>query len=354
MSGRAARLIIVVAVFAVVSWALGVLAAFGATPDASADPGGTQVRWSTDAVCVDEAVLVQTVASMLEQAPASLAIDLSVTGHADDWSLDLRAESGGVSLVDRTLRSRDCRTLTVAAALVVAVAADPVAAAASIGRGATDDVILPTVSTPPPRDPSTFTEPAFVVAQRAEPVARPGDASKTTPSEPVRLRLGAGIGAAVAALPSVSGLFQLSAGAAWQRLRIEAVGHVSVAPQLQAPMAVTATFRAFAGAVRGCGVLARARVNVAGCGAFEVGAIRARGGGLAQARAVTALWSAVAVGVRPELRLGERASVGLMLEAVVPLTRPRFFVGDSILGLSVHQVPAVGARFGATFAVQLP
>lgn len=333
-------------------------------PLADPPPSWLRAEWAGTAACVDAGSVPERVEQMLGEAtppPTHVRLRAEPAGDAWDVILDLEVEGPAIS---RTLRGRDCETLTEAVALVVAVHADPLSVAAHVEAVRTEastsrvpepssetEIVAPPRPTGPPRAerqaeasrPAPRRPPPRERTSRREPPARP------------RASLGATVAAELGALPTAGASFELGAGLLWPHAQAEIAGLMSIGPSATAPEldTVGGRFRLYAGIARGCGVLGGGRFEVPLCGALELGDLRGRGQGpgLERPETVDGLWVALSLGARPRWVLHPRVALGAVADLIVPLRRHRFAVPN--VGV-VHEVAPIGARLGLSLQVRLP
>lgn len=305
-----------------------------------ADGPWLETRWRGEETCVDAEALSERVEALLgtDHVPPSTALTLDVAPSDRGWNVEL-SFAAEEQTVERTLQGTDCQVLTEAIALVIAVNANPVAVAASVeqpvARAVPEPASLPARPTPHPK-------------HEEPPQPRP-TAVRSRPHASIL----AGVGATVGDLPRASAAIELGAAVVWKHARFEVGGLALVGPDVQAGEvpSVSGRFRLYAAVIRGCGVLGRRALELPICGGLEVGALRARGLGLEQARAATALWIAPVVGVRPRWVPVRRLAFGVFADAAIHVLRPRFSTGDAGV---LYGVPAIAGRFGLLVEVRLP
>ena len=327
-------------------------------PGITEDPGA----WLTPVVsgapaCIDAAGLQGRAEALLGPGvvPPPTRIELDPQRAPDDaWTVRLRIDTAG-EIADRSLSGRDCTTLTDAIALVIAVHVDPLSVATRLStRDEASALATPAVVVAPPSS-AEDAAPAPVPARppRTTPVRAP---ALRTPHPRERVAPGLTLGVAAMAelgvLPRAAGSFALELGVRWPHAAVELSGLVSVGPRITVPAAadVEGTFRLYAAAARGCGVVGRARVEAAICGGLEAGDLWGRATGLQFPDTVNALWLAPTLGVRPRIVLHPRIALGGIVDVLVPLRRHRFHVED---GVNVHTVAPIAARFGLSMQVRL-
>lgn len=333
---------------------------------------GLQLDWQAPAGCPDQAGVRGRVAAMLA-AGAVEGSDLAATGRVsaagEGWQLELELVRAG-GRERRTLGDRDCAALADAAALMIAVAIDPLAAVvvpqdrAPVVPEVVVPELVPPVAVPEDRPAVPEDRPVVAVPEvRVEPVEEPGATPVVGPKDrPVvarrRLELGLRAGAGVGftrILPGPNAALELGLGLEGRGWRVELNG--GFAPPVQGTAsvqpAIGGSFRLGFAELRGCGVPALRRAPVAFplCVGLQVGAMHGRGtgDGLMVPLAARSLWIATRVGgaLRWRPRDG-RVSLWLGLDAIVALTRPEFVTAG---GVRVHRAAQIGGQ--ALFGVEV-
>lgn len=338
----------------------GVLAWFLSAVMLGPAPAGIEVRWRGEPGCVEGSVLPERVARLMGgTAPPGARLTLSAEREGEAWRIGIELEQPA-GIVERTLEGSDCMTLTEAVALVVAVQVDPVAVAEAVElqraappMRADDEPRLP----PPPASERIEREEGHERAKASGASVEPVEPVEPIERRPSRARprllLTPAIAGEVGVLPRGAAAFALGTGIGWTHALLELGGSASVGPDAaSAPLAtVGGRFRLFTGVLRGCGLLRRARVEPALCGALELGDLRATGTGLLRPSTVDALWVATAIGARVQWIAARRVAVGGLLDLVVPLLRHRFAIPE--VG-RVHGVAPVVVRLGVQVQLRLP
>lgn len=341
-------------------------------------PAAPGLEWSAPAQCPDAAVMRGWVeaytAAGTETAvvPARGRIEASAGGFVLELEVDDGSGAGA-----RRLEHEDCEALARAAALIVAVAADPVAVAQRVRVqevGVVPDLVAPVPTPdeairtspepqapdpapapPQPEDPPAQTQREPPPPDRPErpdrPRLRPGTRTR---EGGVRMGLRPEVGVGLGVLPGVAGVgvggvVALLGRAAW---RVEAGGHYwPTRTAVTEPGADQAggRLRMGTGAVRGCWSPSLRRIELPVCGGLELGGVVGRGfgDGIASQRQVE-LWLGVPVGLGVAWAPLRWLAIGGRIEAVIGLRRPGFHldgVGE------VYRAGAVGAR--ATFGVEV-
>lgn len=312
-----------------------------------------RTQWDTAPACVDADAIPSRIDALIRTPPKiPVFVSLGAVPEGEAWTISMRMD--GPVMRSRTLRGRDCATLTEAVALVVAVQLDAVATASAVPLQrvtATDVREEPEPVRPPPK-PALERPPPPGTATRTEP--------KRPPAPPPRRRWGRPrpvqsitLGGELGIQPRHAGFAELSTGLAGPRAQWLAAALLAVGPPgtADALPSVGGRFLLITGLMRGCGVIGHDRFALPLCAGPELGDLRATGTGLTSPRTVNTLWIALAGGARPLWRVGPRLEVGGLLELVVPLRRHRFAVPEAG---TVHLVPAAGIRLGASLRWQLP
>lgn len=289
------------------------------------------LHWDAPPSCPDAAEVTARTESRLGHAIEADEFEVRgsiVEAEGGAWRLTLqttRADSTDV----RTIASDDCETLADAAALVVALSADPIA----VSVGVLDAGVL---NAPPQLPVPQAAQTPEVPPPTRDPEPRRSGVIGSMPAEPAgaenglqgpELTLAVGGGLELGALPGLSGGPTLSVSALWPRVRLEFGGWYE-APRTAS--AGTARVRVQMGSafVRGCGRLGRKSIEVPLCGGLELGGVRGEGDRAPDARVAQGFWVAPVVSaglhgwIRPRLALWGRA------EASVPIRRTGFELRD--------------------------
>lgn len=291
-----------------------------AQPTTAIDP----IQWSAPAGCPDAVALRAGVErrlgrSLLEgEVTVEARVQASGEGH---HRLELRTRASGV-IDTRSFDADDCTSLVDAAALVVALAVDPLAVAARAVHteaGAADelgDPVAPAVTTSARvRAEDRGTSP--VVGRGASGVTRTVD---RRPAALFRIAGGVGLGA----VPRVSGAVSLAAGLRWHRGRLELEGSYWI-PRTTERLAGSAV-RVQLGtvAVRGCGQLVRERFDAVLCAGPQLGGMRGDGKDARNARTAAGVWFGLGAGVALSWWFRPRWALAGGLDVAVPVVHPAF------------------------------
>lgn len=355
---------------------------------------GLRLDWQAPAGCPDGEVLRARVVDLVgveATGRARLTARARVRGKAGRWTLELAlVREGGQDR--RTLSDPDCRALAEAAALVLAVAIDPLARIDgpvpedsppdAAGNGslvplppgeppATDAVVpepLPpgpsdmSVDSPPPTSPAPpNSSPRIEAAPSDSPPPTPSPVPGDRPTLRARklqlgLRLGAGLGF-TRLLPGPHAALDLGLGLEGRGWRVELAG--LFVPPVRGVAAsdpgIGGVFRLGAGELRGCAVPGlRGRPLVFPlCVGLQLGAMHGRGegSGLPVQQSARSPWVATRFGgaLRWRPRAG-RVGLWLGLDAIVALIRPAFVTAG---GVPVHEAARVGGQASLGLEIRL-
>lgn len=316
-------------------------------------PGPTEaeppawVRWDAPDACPAASDLAQAVRARLGRSPTEGEIEVAASiedRNADGLHLTLETTSNGQR--DRhTMTAHDCRALTDAAALVVALSIDPMAVVAATtvvdereaepeGPPMVPPLVEPPLVEPLPPEPSPEPPPDEAArddldnAPRSGPVPPESRAGADAPGlrAPEGL-LGIAGGAEIGALPGVTGGPSVTFALAWPRLRVE-LGGTWLAPRTTTGGEARVRVMLGVATVRACGRLRGERIEVPLCAGLEAGAGRGRGLDAPNPRVANGTWLAPTVGagvlgwVIPRLAVFGRA------EVAVPVLRAAYDVRE--------------------------
>lgn len=259
------------------------------------EPPPVPVRWSAPAGCPTPEDVQQGIERRLGRplADDELRLEATVSEVPGGYRLALRTEAAG-AVRERAIDSEDCAALADAAALIAALAVDPVAVAG-------------VVDLEPEASPTAEPRPA-----RAPP--RP---SRRGPGGVMRLAGGVGLGA----LPGVTGGAALAGGLRWPRARLEVEGGYWIPRRSDAIDGERVRVQLGTAGVRGCGQLSRDRLEAPLCGGLQLGGLRGDGPG---DRSTQGLWLAVEAGVGLTWWASTHWGLGGGFSAAVPLVHPDF------------------------------
>jgi hypothetical protein len=221
----------------------------------------------------------------------------------------------------RVFHAGDCGELGEAAAVAIALALGGAAAAPPAGA---DDGVE-SVPTPPAADETQDTAGLSLASElhsigavaRAEALVDTGSLG------------GLAFGASV------------EVGMRWRALGLRAYGVGLPSRQVRLASSQYVELSLWAAGLRACYRAADALPLIDVCGGAEVGAFGAAGRGLVDARERRDAWGATTWGTWFGIDLAEHLQAGARLEAVVPLSRERYFVNRNEL---VHEMSGAGVR----------
>jgi hypothetical protein len=240
------------------------------------------------------------------------------------WRVQIETDLDGVE-GERSLDGDSCSSVASATALILAMTLDPEAV-----RGAP--------SAPPAPPPAT----AIAV------VVEDDEAQRQVPAPEqsrIQARLRPIVVAGLGALPGVAA--GLGAALTVQRGRWSAELFGLYLPDRRHPSEDRAgaggDFRLLAVGAAGCYALLPGALEVAGCIGAELDHVGARGYGVAEPGSGAGTWVAPLANTATTWWIGERVALRLDLQAVMPLSRPRFV----LLGVGpVWRPPVVNGRAG--------
>lgn len=304
------------------------LALLAGERDASAQPS-LDLIWDAPAACPDREWVRSAVLHLVtSSAPQELHVRAGVRPEGDQWVVDL--ELSGAATGTRTLRAATCASVARGAALIVALALDPQAAASA-----------PEETAPAPPPPPRAPEP---------PAPAPEAGRARTPDARGRARPIAFVGAAAARalVPGIAPGAVVGGGIAWGAVRVDLAAEV--APSARASLArvpgVGADFSLASVALRACAGHALADVALHGCTAIRGARVAGEGTGLAESYRRTAHLLAIEPGALVRIPAATRVGLEVDAAAVLPITRPDFVLLSSSSGPSepLFRVSAIGAR----------
>lgn len=335
------------------AWALG-----GALTGA-----GVELEWTAPLGCPERAEVRADLDRFLGGRPGAdaLVARVDIVGAGDEGGFVATVRVAGFAA--RTLRGGDCRVLARAAALVIAVAVDPLALAARV-----DDLANEPGDAPSPLpEPAAAGEPPIPVEgpSAASPV-EPPPAPRGGPPPPsgrgitaadprarsvvthaIGVRGGALYGAAGRIAGAVALVYDLDRGP----LRFEARAVYGAPRRVDYPDGVGVDVQSLAIGALACLAPERRWLRVPICGGVEAGPAFGLGIGAAEVRRRASAWASALVGVGLVARVHPRVAVTLAGELGVALRRPAFHVGDRAV---LVRAPPVGGRvlLGLEFRVR--
>ena len=327
-------------------------------PDAAAGPALT---WSAPTGCPDQAWVRSRMHRYLAgEDPLALdvagRIELSETGYRLWLSIDGSP---------RTLEGHDCARLAEAAALIIAVAADPVAVANTVENVAEGGFAEPSPEPTevPARSETTGPPPRAAVSTEAPPStpsspepAQPPSSNQTRTSNRrlsggIRPRLGVGGNALPAAGIGVGAVGLLRGTLPW-RIQLGGTFWIPRTVDLGEQADVGARLWLAAGGLDGCWEPRVRTLFGLVCGGLELGALGGSGRGTGiQTRSEAQLWVASTLSGGLGWAIARRLALVLEAQMVVALRRPGFHLDG--FG-SVHRAGTVAGRGFVGFEVRFP
>lgn len=327
-----------------------------ATPEIPPPPGQPRLEWTAPPECPNADRGAEHLARFLGgralPAPARVVLAPAATGHVATVTVD------GAS---RTLQASDCDTLARAAALVVAVSLEPVAAAEVLRE--------PEPEPEPPTPAATREGPAGGLDGAPTPVV-PTFASSGSPTPAPSRAPGTGrasvrgvstasgaerraavprahwlavsAGPALALVPTLTGAVRLGYAFERKALRVQANATYAVPRVVTYPdSTVGGRFQSVAVGAHACLASTAGRVTVPLCAGLEGGAIFGRGQGVNNPRNPVGGWLGAVAGGSVVFRARPRLALSLGADLIGGLWRHAFHVGA--LG-TLFRVPLVGLR----------
>lgn len=247
---------------------------------------------------------------------------------------------------ERVLEAPECEALARAAAVVVAVAVDPVQAEARVDDARLAPMVVPPLA--PPRAGSSVGE-GFGGATGT---AQPGSAAARRASWRPRMAvLGIEAGIGVGLLPQPHATLHAFGGLAWRRIEGQASATHRLGQLAEQPsggggvISVTTLGLAFGPALR------QERWSLDLMAMLEAGVMVAAGRGVSSPRTAVSPW--LGLGLRPGLVWRPVPWLGLRVDATLTgsLLRPQFDIEGGPL---IHQTSLLGARVGMGVEFRAP
>jgi hypothetical protein len=312
-------------------------------------PVPLDLSWSAPPGCPGEGSVGGAVARLLEgssQSGSRVRVDAVVTQRAGGWTLTLTTTRDG-AVGHRAMKADSCAAVADAAALIIALAIDPVHVVepATVAAG----------SAPPPPPPPPPSPPAMPPIVAPAPPAPPTVAAPRPPPPPRArpIALGVALAGDVGSLPAPAYGIEVSAAWVLRRLRLEA--YAAYWPAQTATVSLPGVFGTLSadvyladGGVLGCyAVVATPRWRLEPCAALELGALGASGSGLGVSTPGASFWAAARVDARATLRIADRVALVGGLGVAVPLNRqPMTETGPGANGPSTVTVFETGSVAG--------
>jgi hypothetical protein len=157
----------------------------------------------------------------------------------------------------------------------------------------------------------------------------------------------------VGVLPGIGGVVGGGLALRIDAARIELAGFHEVSRRFGHPDGATAgaLIGAGVGRIAACWTPTAARFMFPLCAGAEIGAMTARGRGLAETRTARTVWATLVPHVRVLWFPIPIVGFGPVVEVPVALVRPRFSIDDAGLPGDIVQAGSLGARFGLAIEV---
>lgn len=335
---------------------------------ASAAERGWRLAWGVPSACPSGAEVERRIGALLGTPSTEWPIQVTaaIRRERGGFRLDMVARRGSARQ-QRTLWHRECAVLGEAAALLVALAVDPSAAAidpemASLLRSSRGrESKLVRRPEPPPQRVSPASRDSSAVLSVAPPDdARSLGGGAPPPSQGETARAGER-GSGPSEEPEVSETSERSRVDRWLALR--AAGGIAyglesaVSPGLRGTAALAlgryarvelggsywrisdgrdadrrgggADMTLTSGSARGCGVPAVGIIEAPLCAGVELGSVRVTGPGIPEGRGDGQLWSAVSLGAALAVVPLPQLAIWLAADSSIALTRPSFRISPT-------------------------
>jgi hypothetical protein len=305
--------------------------------------GPVELDWRAPAGCPDADAVAAELAALADLGHAAPRVKVRGVTRAvgERHELDLRIETRSMTL-RRRLVADGCATLAGAAALLIAIALDPLELA--------EQVAAPPAAPWPrlPADELPLAVPADERPPAPPPAAPPPERPLAEPAPPLAalLRLEAAVDAGTT--PTVAGDLALALGLLRRRLRVELLARYTLPRPLRLDDREVGTAARWAAGARGCGRILQGALEVPLCAGLEAGQLLARGAGVTvDPRAARPAWLAALFGLGVLWSPHPRVAVSARAELVLALLR----AGFTVSGRLVHTVEPAGVR--VSFGVEL-
>jgi len=309
-------------------------------------PEGVELQWSGPQECPSAQEVHSRVAARLaeREGPVRASVVAAlVEGEHGGYRLTL-----DVTLPDdtihRELESGDCEVLVAATTVVVGIAVEPSIPAEQLETA----TLIQTPTVPPPVEPVPVqtqpTEPS-PVTEETETVSVEHEApQRKTPGGFIGLHGGGSAGV----LPNITAVAGLRIGLRGEHWRVLLGGDRTFGTDESFPgdPDVGARFTMWSGTIRGCGVLGWRRLEFPLCGGVDAGGLRAAGFGGDLNHTPNVFWLGLAVSPGLVWAVHPNVGLGVSLDGLVSLRRPRF--GESG-NANLYEAFPVGARALAGF-----
>ena len=279
--------------------------------------GRVELHWTAPPTCPDAAAVIAAAEALMLEHDAALRADAVVVASDGGYAMTLTIQhDDGARRLEQHAPS--CDTLADLAALLLAVAADPVA----VTRARSPELVIVEPPTAPSHDTGSVTTPTAVASRDGPPRTAP----RKRPSGWLRV---AGI-VGIAELPRIDAGIGLTGAIDFDAWRIE-IGVAHLFAQRRSLPGYARARAELAGwnlQLRGCGELGRGAVRIGGCIGPEVGLVTGVARDVSEKDPHASAWVAATVG--PVLRwlASDRVQLHVGVDGVVALTRAHFALRD--------------------------
>ena len=293
---------------------------------------GAGVAVSGPSECADTNAITEQVSDLLGRRLAEVPgidFEINLARRGSTWHLRLDAleadKRGGAPVRrSRELQAATCAELVDAAAVGIAMSVRALTESERPAPAPPDTVASPPPPAPPPPPPSD--------------VARPATTGRSALAGRLAVVGDAG------ALPAPAIGIEIGAVLPLRRVRIGLSGTALAPRDAQTAGGAGGEVDLIYGAIEICAPASDRRVQLFGCGGFELGRLSAEGIGIMRPRLGTALWEAARAELGVGFPIGPRLVLAIRAGAGVPLSRPQFVINGST---PVHRPAAVVARAAA-------
>ena len=321
-------------------WLVAIFAAAVAT-EPSADASRIELAWDVPPSCPSAEAMREDIAALVRPGGVHGPVHAQgrIVAIPGGWALEI-AVQGPDDASTRRIEGAECAPLARAAALIVAVAADPMGAAET-----REPDVVPTEPEPPPV--ATVTRASTPIPTMPE-VARARDRRH-------RVGLAAHGGLAVGVVPGTTGGIEAELAWLYGRLRIAAIGSHWFARAKSEIEGAAIRGSVSGGGLRFCFAPRGGPVEIPVCTGLEASAVVATGEGDRIVEHVQRDWMlSLPVSVGLDAPVGRRFVVRTRLETLVGLRRPAFHLQSAGQPAASWSPAVVGLRLVVGAGVRLP
>lgn len=316
---------------------------------ASVASSAPAVEWSAPPGCPTDAQVLDQAARIMGRGTIDIPGEVSIRGtiHAEPvgfaLAIDIETPTG---LTHKRAAAESCALLGSVAALMVAVAVDPIRAVATHrSRPVVAERLDPPLPRPATSEPSAPRLVAVRTADRSPPARR-----EEPPWVEGRLRASGGVGHSI--VPRLDGQLALGAGLRTRGLRAEFVAFHVLARRARYPElpSVGADVAAWGGSLRAGPAFDLGPIELSATAGVSVAAMVAAGFGVLAPGRSTSAWIALCFVPGLRWRLLPWLAVGADVEGEMALRRPAFAL-DALS--AVHRAAPIGVRSALVLEIRL-